>query len=91
MKFEWDPGKADRNLRKHGIAFAEASTVFGDPLAATIRDPSHSDLELRYVTMGFSSTGNLLIVAHTGDGENVRLISARPATTQERRRYESGT
>jgi uncharacterized protein len=92
VRFEWDPEKEARNLRKHGVSFVEASTVFGDGLAATIPDAKHSDLELRFITMGVSSLGRLLVVAHTDDEEeSVRIISARTATTQERRRYESGT
>ena len=69
----------------------EASTVFGDPLAATIPDSKHSELEVRFITMGMSSGGRLLVVSHTDAGEGVRIISARTATALERRRYESGT
>lgn len=91
MRFERDPEKEVRNLRKHRVSFMEASTVFGDPLAATIPDLKHSELEVRFITMGMSSGGRLLVVSHTDAGESVRIISARPATAQERRRYESGT
>lgn len=92
MRFEWDPDKEARNLQKHGVSFVEANTVFGDALAATIPDSKHSVLELRFITMGVSSAGRLLVVAHTDDEEeSVRIISARTATTQERKRYESGT
>jgi len=91
VRFEWDPQKEVRNLRKHGVSFEEASTVFGDALAATILDPKHSELEVRFVTMGMSSEGRLLVVAHTDGEESIRIISARAATTHERRRYESGT
>jgi uncharacterized DUF497 family protein len=91
MKFEWDPQKAESNLRKHGVSFSEGSTVFGDQLAATIEDPSHSHFELRFITMGVSSEGRLMVVSHTDTGESVRIISARQATSQERKRYESGT
>ncbi len=73
------------------VSFPEASTVFGDPLAATLEDSAHSELELRLVTMGLSSAGRLLVIAHTEDDEGIRIISAREATTPERRRYESGT
>jgi uncharacterized protein len=90
VRFTWDPGKAERNLRKHGISFSEGSTVFGDPLAATIADPLHSYLELRFVTMGVSEGGRLLVVSHTEDDERIRIISVREATSQERKRYESG-
>jgi uncharacterized protein len=91
VRFEWDPEKEVRNLRKHGVSFVEASTVFGDALAATLSDPKHSELELRFLTMGMSSGSRLLVVSHTDAGEGVRIISARTATAQERRRYESGT
>jgi hypothetical protein len=91
VRFEWDPEKEVRNLRKHGVSFEEASTVFGDGLAATIPDSKHSELEVRFITMGSSSGNRLLVVSHTDPGESVRIISARMATAQERRRYESGT
>ncbi len=91
MRFEWDPEKEAGNLRKHGVSFEEATTVFGDALAATISDAKHSELEIRFVTMGMSSGHRLLVVAHTDAETSVRIISARTATAQERRRYESGT
>ena len=91
MRFAWDPGKAERNLWKHGVSFSEGSTVFGDPFAATIADPGHSYLELRFITMGVSEGGRLLVVSHTEDEERVRIISVREATSHERKRYESGT
>lgn len=91
MRFEWDPEKEVSNLRKHGVSFDEASTVFGDVLAATIPDSKHSELEVRFITMGRSLGNRLLVVSHTDAGESVRIISARMATAQERRRYESGT
>jgi len=91
VRFERGPEKEVRNLRKHGVSFMEASTVFGDPLAATIPDSKHSELEVRFITMGMSSGGRLLVVSHTDAGESVRIISARTATARERRRYESGT
>ena len=90
MRFEWDPDKEARNLRKHGVSFVEASTVFGDALAATIRDSKHSDVEVRFITMGMSSEHRLLVVSHSDAEEGIRLISARTATAQERRRYETG-
>jgi uncharacterized protein len=90
MRFEWDAGKAEDNLRKHGVAFDEATTAFGDPLAATIGDPDHSTREERLVTMGMSTSGRLLVVCHTEEEDDVfRLISAREATAHERRRYEA--
>jgi uncharacterized DUF497 family protein len=91
VRFEWDPEKEIRNLRKHGVSFEEASTVFGDALAATIPDTKHSEIEVRFLTMGMSSGSRLLVVSHTDAEESVRIISARTAIAQERRRYESGT
>jgi len=88
MRFEWDPEKARRNLKKHGVSFDEAVTAFYDPLSATFDDPDHSDEEQRYITIGFSSQGRLLVVGHTERGEIVRIISARRATAHERKRHE---
>ena len=79
MRFEWDPAKDRRNQRKHGVAFAEAATVFGDPLALTIPDPDHSTDEDRFLTTGLSVRERLVVVAHTDRGEGIRLISARIA------------
>ncbi len=88
MQFEWDPKKAKENLRKHGISFDEAVTAFYDPLSATFDDPDHSLDEQRYITIGFSSKGHLLLVAHAERGENIRIISARLATAHERKKHE---
>ncbi len=88
MRFEWDPEKARRSLKKHGVSFDEAVTAFYDPLSATFDDPDHSDEEQRYVTIGFSSQGRLLVVGHTERGEIVRIISARRATAHERKKHE---
>lgn len=88
MQFEWDPKKAKQNLKKHGVSFDEAVTVFYDPLSATFDDPDHSVGERRLVTIGFSSQGRLLVVAHAERGENTRVISARPATAHERKKHE---
>jgi uncharacterized protein len=89
MRFIWDPNKDAGNRVKHGVAFEEASTVFGDPLAATIADPDHSEAELRFVTMGISSAGRLVIVSHTEEQDNLfRIISAREAKPHERKAYE---
>jgi uncharacterized DUF497 family protein len=86
--FEWDPEKAKQNFKKHGISFEEAVTAFYDPLSATFDDPDHSLGEYRYITIGLSSRGRLLVVAHAERGEGLRIISARPATAQERKRHE---
>lgn len=88
MIFEWDPAKARTNRKKHGISFDDACTVFGDPLARTIPDPLHSHQEERFVTIGRSGAGILLVVAHVDRPRSVRLISARKATPKEVRSYE---
>ena len=88
MRFEWDPKKAKRNLRKHAVSFDEAVTVFYDPLSATFDDPDHSFGEHRYVTIGFSSRDRLLVVGYTERLEVLRIINARPATAHERKRHE---
>jgi uncharacterized protein len=89
MRFTWDPAKAEQNLLEHGVSFQEATTVFGDPLAATIPDPDHSIREERLITMGQSSAGKLLVVSHIEEGDTIRIISARRATSHERRDYET--
>ncbi|MER2555308.1 MAG: BrnT family toxin [Thauera sp.] len=88
MKFEWDDTKANANLRRHGVSFQEATTVFGDSLAATFAGPDHSDAEERWLSVGISAQGRLLVIAHTEQGTIFRIISARVATTNERNRYE---
>lgn len=90
MHFEWDPVKARKNLRKHGVTFEEASSVFYDPLAVTGADPDHSGGEERMVTFGMSSSGRLLVVVHTERSNAIRVISARVATKHERHIYEEG-
>ena len=90
IKFEWDPRKAQRNLRRHSIDFNEASTVFADTLSITIPDPDHSEEEERWLTMGLSSRQRLLVVVHIEEGETIRIISARLANRLERRKYEEG-
>ncbi|MBI3622037.1 MAG: BrnT family toxin [Nitrospirae bacterium] len=86
--FEWDEVKAGSNLRKHGISFEEAATVFGDYLSLTIADPQHSEGEERFVIIGRSHRGRTLVVVHTERGDRMRIISARLATPRERRAYE---
>lgn len=88
MDFEWDAEKARLNELKHGVSFAEASTVFGDALASTIADPDHSEGELRFLTFGVTSSGEAVVVAHTDRGDTIRIISARYMTSRERRAYE---
>ena len=87
--FEWDTGKATENAKKHGVTFDEASTVFGDPLGLLMADPDHSEGEERYLLLGMSSNQRLLVVAFAERPPRTRLSSARQATRQERRRYET--
>ena len=89
MKFNWDPSKAQENLLNHGISFEEATTVFGDPLAGTIPDPDHSVGEARFLTIGWTANGRLIVVSHIEEGDTIRIISAREATAHERKQYES--
>jgi len=90
MEFEWNTRKTEINLKKHGVSFTEAGTIFGDELAMTATDLDHSDDEDRYLTMGYSEEGRLLIVSHTDRGNVVRIISAREASRAERKDYEDG-
>jgi len=87
---EWDDRKAAANAKKHGVTFQEAATVLEHTLSITFRDPDHSREEFRFLTIGLSSIGRILMVAHTDRADAVRLISARPATRGERRFYEEG-
>jgi uncharacterized DUF497 family protein len=91
IAFEWDGRKDSANRRKHGAGFAEATTVFDDPLSITISDPDGALAEERFVIIGMSNKRRLLIVVHTVRGERVRVISARPATKHEKRNYEEGS
>lgn len=86
----WDQDKANNNIKKHSISFEEAVTVFGDPLAVTIFDPDHSVGEFRFLTIGQSKSQKLLVISHTERENEIRLISARLASKQERKNYESG-
>ena len=90
MEFEWDLLKADKNLRKHGVSFHEAATALADELSITYHDPDHSAAEHRFITVGMSRSGRILMVSHTDRGDRVRIISARKTTPQERRHYEEG-
>ena len=88
MDFEWDPKKAKYNLRKHGVSFEEASTVFDDVLATFYQDPDHSAHEKRLLTIGTSARGRLLYVAFADRKQRIRIISARVPTKQEKKLYE---
>jgi uncharacterized DUF497 family protein len=90
MKFEWDPKKATANVKKHGVTFQEAATIFGDPLAITFDDPDHSISENRYITFGLSLQKRLIVVSHTERGDRTRIIDARLMDRKERRIYEEG-
>ena len=90
MVFKWDPRKATANLKKHGIDFHEAATVLNDTLSTTFPDAGYSTFDPRFVTIGVSSRGRILVVAHNEIGDTVRIISARRATRPERRFYEEG-
>ena len=90
MDFEWDDAKAEANEQKHGVSFAEAMTVFADPLSLTGFDPDHSHDQDRYITIGASVGGQLLLVSHTDRGDRIRIISARTANRREKRDYEDG-
>ena len=89
MELEWDPHKAAANLRKHGISFNEASSVFGDPFNWEAPGPDHSHEESRFLTVGMSERNRLLLVSHTERGHKVRIISARETTRNERGFYET--
>lgn len=88
MKFSWDPDKAATNLRKHTVSFEEAETVFDDPLYVDFYDPDHSENEDRYLVVGKSRQGRLLIVSYTEKRTSTRLITAREVTRSEREAYE---
>ena len=88
MEFEYDSAKAALNLKKHGVTFEEAATVFGDPLAYTFADPDHFISEERWLILGISRSTRLFAVIYTHRGEKYRIISARLATNRERKIYE---
>ncbi len=90
MEFEWDPEKAEANVKRRGISFSEAASVLEDPLSTTFPDEAHSEEETRFLTIGASHRGRLLVVAHTERDNNIRIISARRATRREREFYEQG-
>jgi len=90
VRFEWNARKAAANLRKHGVSFDEAASVFLDSLSATGDDPDHSLEERRFVTFGISSSGRLLVVGHVHHDDVIRIITACLAARAERRLYEEG-
>ena len=88
LEFEWDPAKAEKNSRDHGVTFEEAATAFSDPLARIFDDPEHSSDEPREIIVGYSERQRLLLVSFTEQSPKIRIISARPATRGERQRHE---
>ncbi|HQU32580.1 MAG: BrnT family toxin [Planctomycetia bacterium] len=90
LNFEWDEEKAKVNFKKHRVSFGEATTVFMDPLSITICDPDHSVDEQRYIDIGSSEKGRVLVVVYTERGSNIRIISCRKATPSEWKFYEEG-
>ena len=86
--FEWNPDKAQSNVRKHGVTFEEALSAFRDPLSLTTPDPEHSEREDRLILIGLSDRQRLLVIVYVERGNSLRLISARVADPEERREYE---
>lgn len=91
LGFEWDEEKAKANLKKHRVSFDEATTVFTDPFSVTIHDPDHSADERRYIDIGSSGKGRVLVVVYTERGSTIRIVSCRKAAMRERKLYEEGT
>jgi len=88
LEFDWDPKKAASNLRKHDVSFEEAASVFNDEFATVYEDPDHSQHQRRYLSIGTSARGRLLIIAYFYRGVRIRIINARRVTKQEREMYE---
>ena len=88
LEFEWDPFKSQQNVKKHGVSFREGLTAFADRHSYTISDPEHFKGEYRFLLLGYSSSGNLLVISHTERGDRIRIISVRRATKQERKQYK---
>lgn len=88
LNFEWDEDKAKANIKKHGVSFDEATTVLVDPFSITIPDPEHSVKEQRYIDIGCSDKGHILVVVYIERGSSLRIISCRKAASPERKLYE---
>jgi uncharacterized DUF497 family protein len=88
LTFEWDENKSKQNFKNHGVTFVEAKTVFNDPFAITIKDPDHSDEEDRYLDIGLSFKGKMVVVWYTERNDSIRIIGCRKATRFERKAYE---
>jgi uncharacterized DUF497 family protein len=90
VDYEWDPNKAAKNVHRHNVSFEEAASVFNDPLYVDFHDPNHSLDERRYIIIGVSTSGRLLLVSYTERETTIRLIGARDVTPAERKAYEEG-
>lgn len=90
MTYDWDSGKSQANRRKHGVSFEEAASVFQDAEALTFDDPDHSGQEPREITIGMSTRDRVLFLSHCDRGDRIRIISARKATSKERKQYAEG-
>ena len=90
MRFDWDKNKAASNLARHKVSFEEAATVFDDPLSDTFDDPDHSGQEPHEITIGMSTRDRVLFLSHCDRGDRIRIISARKATSKERKQYAEG-
>lgn len=90
MDFVWNNKKAESNLKKHGVAFGEAQTIFDDPLFVVLGDIDHSDAEDRFIAVGKSAAGRVLMVSYTERGDKIRIIGSRELTPRERKQYENG-
>lgn len=88
IRYEWGPGKAESDAKKHGVSFTEAVTVFADILSMSYYDPDHSEEEDRFITIGLARSGELLVIGHTDREDRIRIITARRATRRERKLYE---
>lgn len=91
LTFEWDEVKARANFKKHKVSFEEGKTIFNDPFLFTFPDNKHSAGEERYINIGISANGRVLVLTHTERGGKIRIINCRKATSQERRFYEEGS
>ena len=87
--FEWDADKARTNLKRHGVSFDEGATTFNDPMITAMPDPAHSDQERRFIAIGMSANGRLIVVVFTERGDKTRLISCRKATKAETEIYDN--
>lgn len=91
LAFEWDEAKAKSNLKKHKVRFEEGKTIFNDPFLFTFPDNVHSTNEERFINIGISACGHILVLTHTERKDKIRIINCRKVTARERRFYEEGT